>query len=352
MNKNNILNKVILNIFNSILFFLLVTSHIALANTEYFYTKEGQVYLGQQKLRLMGANIAFWNKRWEKVTKEDLQQDIELIKQVGNCARIFVPYGEESKGYFGTLNVRNDLLEKLEYFVNYAKKRGVVVIINFLFTNYSELDNNKKFVLQIINKLKDYNNIIYDIQNEPDVEAQFIPRRRASIARWCNKMVEFVKKNDSAHHLLTIGFSGIDMIVSKEIKVDNIDVVSFHWGGKINPYILKRRTLKLRNFLQECGNSDKAIAIEEIGLSSRDFDEKTRAENFQNFGNIVKDLDIPIFLWWVLRDIPKDPNAIDGDRIWLESHRWGIFNADGSKKEASTEVAIKIGKEASQLNFK
>ena len=335
-----------------ILFIFFFLPNITFADIgDSFYIINGKIYLNKKEVVLIGANIAFWNKRWEKATENDLQNDLKLIKKIGNCARIFVPYGDEKEGYFGTLNVRKDFLRKLIFFADEAKKDGIAVIVCFLFIRYDQINTNQIFVKQVIDKLAYFRNVIYDIQNEPDLEAQYIPERRPIIVNWCNQMAEFIKNNDPGHHLVTIGFSGIDMIVNEEISLNNVDIISFHIGGKVSPFILKNRVLRLRGFLKKKMDSGKPIAIEEIGISSNDFNETARMDLFRSYINTAKSLDIPIYLWWVLRDIPKDPNAIDGDKIWLEPHRWGIFETDGKAKRGSTEVAITFGMEATKLKF-
>lgn len=119
----------------------------------------------------------------------------------------------------------------------------------------------------------------------------------------------------------------------------------------MSSYVIKRNVLRLREFLAERGLGEKAIAIEEIGLSSHEFDEAVRAETFLKWSNIASELDVPIFLWWVLRDVSHDPDATDGDRISVEAHRWGLFHDDGSPKEVSTAVSEHIGREATALTF-
>lgn len=311
-------------------------------------THDGQIYIGANKVRLIGANIPFWNRRWEKVSLEDLKQDIEKIKEIGNTVRIDINYGGEELGHFGTNDAR--LLDKLEYFAKEAQKQGVVVIVTKGVLNYFEIESYKKFMQQVLDRLKDYKNIIYDIQNEPDNEARLIPSRRATIVNWCNQMAEFIKNNDAGQHLVTIGFSGIDFIVSGEINLENIDIVCFHLGTP-SRYLLKRRVRILRDILKQRGYVDMPIAIEEVALASKDFAEEVRAEKLQNLYDTAKSLDVDMFLWWCLRDVPMDPNTIDGDRISTEPHTCGIFNADFSRKQPSTEVAIGIGKEASKINF-
>jgi endo-1,4-beta-mannosidase len=224
------------------------------------------------------------------------------------------------------------------------------VIVSFCFMNYFETDLNKIFVKQVLQKLKDYKNVIYDIQNEPDIEAQYIPARRKTIVNWCNQMTQFVKKGDPTHHLVTIGFSGLDLIASREINLDNIDIACFHIGIP-DTFLLKNRVETLRNILRKRGHARMPVAIEEVGMSSKDLSEKSRAEHFQKLYQTAKNLEVPIFIWWCLRDVSVDPTAVDGDRIWIEPHRWGVFNADFSRKDYSTDVAIEIGKEASSLNF-
>lgn len=314
-------------------------------------TRNGQIYLGAKKINLIGANIAFWNKRWQKVSKEDLKQDIEKIKEIGNTARIFVIFGDRKRDYFGTIEETRKFLDKLEYFVREAQAQGVIVIVTNVVLRYSEVDKNKEFIKQILQRFKDYKNVIYDIQNEPDLEAQYVPRRRQSIVNWCNQIAEFVKDNDPGHHLVTIGFSGLDLIANAEINLDNIDIVCFHLGIP-DVYLLKRRVEKIRSILVNRGYAKMPIAIEEIGLPSKDYDEEIRSEKFRELYNMAKRLDVSMFVWWCLRDVPMDANAVDGDRIWIEPHTWGIFNADFSRKEHSSQVAIEIGKEATELNFK
>jgi endo-1,4-beta-mannosidase len=316
----------------------------------FIQTRNGQIYIGDKKTNLIGANIPFWNRRWEKVTREDLKQDIEKIKEIGNTVRIGITYGEKEKGYFGTTEVRKDLLDKLDYFVKEAQEKGIVVIVTDGALQYFELELNKQYIKQILERLKSYKNVVYDIQNEPDLEAQYIPHRRATIVNWCNQMAEFIKRNDPGHHLVTIGFSGLDLILSGEINLDNIDIASFHLGES-SVYLLKSRVETLRRFLKKHGYAEMPIAIEEVALCSKHLDEKTRTEKFQEFYNLAKELDVAMFLWWCLRDVPMDPNAVDGDRIRIEPHTCGIFNADFSRKEHSSQVAIEIGREATKLNF-
>jgi len=271
-----------------------------------------------------------WDMFGDNFDVEIIAKDFKIIKTSGlNSIRVFVPY--ES---LGKASIDQNKLSQLDTLLELAETANLKVMVTLFdfYGDYSVLDWSltQRHAKTIVNAIKDQKALLaWDIKNEPNLD--FESRGEALVTAWLEKMVDFVKSQDS-NHPITIGWSNAE---SGTILKDKLDFVSFHYYEDLEKLDTIYKTLKTEI-------TNKPIVVSEFGLSSYSGlwspfgnSEDDQAEYHKTIQSIFSENDIQ-FMSWTLYDFTKIPKEVVGGLPWRQNAQkhFGFINKDGAKKGA------------------
>lgn len=257
-----------------------------------------------------------------------IKNDFNIIKDLRlNTIRIFIGYED-----FGEATVSQEKLEKLQQLLDEASHANLQVIVTLFdfYGDYSVFDwtRTQKHLITIASAIKDHPALYaWDLKNEPDLD--FEARRASLVTAWAKQMTQSLRSADPDHPI-TIGWSSPEtaLILEKEV-----DYISFHYYKDLAD------VSKIYAELQQ--QTDKAIVLEEIGLSSYrglwnpfGYSEKDQANFYTEFLALQKKKNIP-YLSWTLYDFKEIPQQVAGSYPWRKNKQlyFGLIDTDGGKDD-------------------
>lgn len=271
-----------------------------------------------------------WSMYGDQFDIKIISKDFQIIKSAGlNSIRIFVPYED-----FGRHNVSKDKLEKLVQVLDLAENHELKVLVTLFdfYGDYSVLNWSltQRHAKIIVNTLKSHKALLgWDLKNEPDLD--FENRSKDLVSAWLDKMIAFVKSQDSIHPI-TIGWSNVK---SAQLLNETLDFISFHYYEDLEELTEHYKVLKSKV-------KDKPIAITEYGISSytgfwNPFgnSEDDQAEYHKTIQSIFSKQQLS-FMSWTLYDFNKIPKEVVGKLPWRKNAQkhFGFIDINGAKKGA------------------
>ncbi len=166
-------------------------------------------------------------------------------------------YSSENEGYNTSLH------QKVEEGVNYAKELGMYVIIDWHILGNGNPNTDKEkakaFFNEMTAKFKDYNNVIYEICNEPNGNVSWTN----DIKPYAEEMIPLIRQNDD-NAIIIVGTptwsQDVDIVAQDPIKNQSNIVYALHF------YAATHRQ-ELRNKLTTAINAGLPVFVSEFGIS-------------------------------------------------------------------------------------
>lgn len=176
-----------------------------------------------------------------------------------NCIRLAL-YTDEYGGYCSGGDKEN-LKQLIHNGISYATDLGLYVIVDWHVLSDQNPLKYKDEAIQFFNELssayKDYDNIIYEICNEPNGTGTW-----EAITNYANAVIPTIRKNDP-NAIVLVGTptwsQEIDKALEKPLQYDNIMYTLHFYAGT--------HTQWLRERMQYCIDKKLPIFISEFGLS-------------------------------------------------------------------------------------
>jgi len=269
-----------------------------------------------------------WFDFWDKYDEQGVQKDLALAKKSGfNTTRIFVQYE-----VFGGAKVKQEMLDKLESFLDISEKLRLKVVVtlfdfpkSYALSNYTNTDRHLE---KILSRFKNHIAILaWDIKNEPDLDYKNYGQK--TVNDWLSFAIKQARRYD-ANHLITIGWSDAE---SAHSFYNVVDFVSFHHYR--SPATLAKSIKSLRSKVKS-----KKIMLSEFGQTSLSsiwtlytHSEKNQARYFEEILDITNEEEVP-FISWSLHDFEKAPTKVFGRKPWVRNPQkhYGLYRSDGTSK--------------------
>lgn len=191
-----------------------------------------------------------------------------------NCVRLAL-YTAEYNGY-STGGDKANLKEIVKNGVNYATELGMYVIVDWHILSDQNPNVHKSDAIDFFKEIsafyKDYDNIIYEICNEPNGNGDW-----NSIKAYANEVIPVIRANDG-NAVIIVGTpcwsQEIDKPLNDPLKFDNI-MYSLHFYAATHKDFLRQR-------LEACRAKNLPVFISEFGIcdasgnGSNDFNEMTK----------------------------------------------------------------------------
>ncbi len=180
-----------------------------------------------------------------------------------NCIRLAM-YTEEYNGYCtGGDKNKKDLKELIDKGVKYAAANDMYVIIDWHILSDGNPDKNKpeavKFFREMSKKYKKYNNVIYEICNEPNGGVSW-----EQIKKYASKVIKTIRKNDKKA-VIIVGTptwsQDVDIVSENPIKGYKNIMYAFHFYAATHTDFVRDKLVKaiengLPVFVSEYGICD------------------------------------------------------------------------------------------------
>ena len=191
-------------------------------------------------------------------------------------------YSNPNDGY------NTNLHKRIEEGVKYATDSGMYVIIDWHILNDGNPNTNKeaaiKFFEEMSEKYKDYDNVIYEICNEPNGDVQW----KRDIKPYAEDIIKVIRNNDK-DAIIVVGTptwsQDVDVVANSPIEgYDNIMYTLHFYAGTHKEYLRQKATAALNAglpiFVTEFGISDAS------GNGNLDKEEGNKWIDFLNENNI------------------------------------------------------------------
>ena len=195
--------------------------------------------------------IAWFPQYVNEETFKTLRDDFNV-----NTIRIAM-YSNQNDGYNESLHT------KVSEGVEYAKNLGMYVIIDWHILNDNNPNQNKEsaknFFYEMTEKYKDYNNVIYEICNEPNGSVQW----EKDIKPYAKELITTIREKDK-DAIIIVGTptwsQDVDIVSKSPIEGENNIVYALHF------YAATHKD-DLRNKLKNAHEKGLPIFVTEFGIS-------------------------------------------------------------------------------------
>ncbi len=220
----------------------------------------------------------FINYNVFKFTKEELNS---------NTIRLCV-YSNPADGY------SENLYTKVDDGVEYATQLGLYVILDWHILTDNDPNINKesakKFFSRMSEKYKDYDNIFYEICNEPNGNVSW-----ETVKNYAIEMINLIREKDE-DSIIIIGTpdycKDLNSVVNSPIKdVDNL-LYSFHF------YSASHKE-DLRDVVENAYNKNLPIIVSEFGLSEYTGSGKIDEEEAEKWIDFLRNKNIGYLCWTI-----------------------------------------------------
>tara|TARA_Y100000815_G_scaffold273897_1_gene306394 strand:+ start:3298 stop:4812 length:1515 start_codon:yes stop_codon:yes gene_type:complete len=270
-----------------------------------------------------------WDTFGQNFNVETLADDLAIIKDLDlNTIRIFVGFEDFGKEY-----LIPEKVEKLKQLLDTAQQADIKVIVTLFdfYGDYSVFDwpASVKHATALVTRFKDHPAVLaWDIKNEPDLD--FASRGKERVLGWLHTMIKTVRSIDR-DALVTIGWSNAG---AAPLLQEEVDLVSFHYYGKVEGYQKTFQALK--------NKVDKPLMLQEFGLSTyrglwSPFGNSQNAQR-EFYAHMLEVLtwEDTHFTFWTLYDFKDVPTGVVGRLPWRKKPQtaFGILDVQGEKKAA------------------
>ncbi len=259
-----------------------------------------------QKYMLYGMSthgITFGNEFSRYVNKEAFQslRDTWNI----NCVRL-VLYPRDYNGYCNGGN-QSDLFQLMCDGVEYATELGMYVLVDWHVHNYNPAETQDeaiKFLGKIATKYKNYDNVLYEICNEPTGTPW------SSLKTYAEAVIPVIREQDS-NAIIIVGTNTWSQDIhevgnqrpadSSGKKYDNI-MYTFHFYANTH-------TQDLRNRVEKCINDGLPVFITEFGTCDASGNGGFNKAESQKWFDLCSEYNIS-HMNWSLCNKPETASAI------------------------------------------
>ena len=206
-----------------------------------------------------------------------------------NCIRLAM-YTEEYAGYTSGGD-KNKLKELVSNGVDYATDLGLYVIIDWHILNdqtpMRHKDEAKDFFDEMSKKYKDYDNVIYEICNEPNGQGTW-----DEITRYANEVIPVIRANDP-DAIILVGTptwsQEVDKPAASPLNFDNVMYVLHFYAATHTDWLRQR--------MQEAINAGTPIFISEFGLCEASGNGAINKDESDKWKKIIEDNNISFMCW-------------------------------------------------------
>ncbi|MBQ7077342.1 MAG: glycoside hydrolase family 5 protein [Lachnospiraceae bacterium] len=206
-----------------------------------------------------------------------------------NCIRLAM-YTEEYAGYTSGGD-KNKLKELVSNGVDYATDLGMYVIIDWHILNdqtpMRHKDEAKDFFDEMSKKYKDYDNVIYEICNEPNGQGTW-----DEITRYANEVIPVIRANDP-DAIILVGTptwsQEVDKPAASPLNFDNVMYVLHFYAATHTDWLRQR--------MQEAINAGTPIFISEFGLCEASGNGAINKGESDKWKKIIEDNNISFMCW-------------------------------------------------------
>lgn len=206
-----------------------------------------------------------------------------------NCIRLAM-YTEEYAGYTSGGD-KNKLKELVSNGVDYATDLGMYVIIDWHILNdqtpMRHKDEAKDFFDEMSKKYKDYDNVIYEICNEPNGQGTW-----DEITRYANEVIPVIRANDP-DAIILVGTptwsQEVDKPAASPLNFDNVMYVLHFYAATHTDWLRQR--------MQEAINAGTPIFISEFGLCEASGNGAINKDESDKWKKIIEDNNISFMCW-------------------------------------------------------
>ena len=325
-----------------------------------------------------GTSTAYHDLFWSRVAlKADPHAFLDLVVQdlqnAGlNGVRVVINYCETGGGATDnvpvgcqtTTSLNTTVINLIKYFINKCAVEGILVDVTLFdqFRNYGS-DNvlNKQWLAAIVEEFKNYNNIIWGIQNEPmayiwyDVAPANVTTMVTTLVSWYDEMATYLRQIDvdlSGNLRHPIGINTISTGELELLNLDLYDMVLVHHGSRAQAvggnldsaiYQLSDKGKKKAIILEEMVCADFTNTCSTDDGVEEYFDVVVRALNNRiqkNYGGITVNGG---FVWTLYN---SQENGVTND--------WGIYDClpdIGCADRTKSHIIAKLGNLSLKTDF-
>lgn len=278
-----------------------------------------------------------WFEFWDNFSADTTIQDLKLAKSLDfNSVRIFLQYS-----VFGKERVKEEMLEKLDTFLDIAEDQKIKVIVtlfdfpkSYQLINYTSTDRHLE---SILTRFKDHKAILaWDVKNEPDLD--FSNYGEQVVTDWLAFAIRRARSYDP-NHLITIGWSQPDQAHKLN---EQVDFVSFHYYDEADQLTNSIRSLRSKA-------PGKKLVLGEFGQTSLSSlltvyrrSESKQANYYAEILDVLSKEKVS-FISWALHDFAEAPSEVFGLKPWIKAPQkhYGLIRLDGSNKPVAKLMKIK-----------
>lgn len=203
-----------------------------------------------------------------------------------NTIRIAI-YSDVNAGY------KTELHEKVSEGVKYAKELGMYVIIDWHILNDNDPNQNKEaainFFKEMAIKYKNYDNVLYEICNEPNGEVYW----KKDIKPYAEELIEEIRKIDDKS-IIIVGTptwcQDVDIVSQNPIENKENIIYALHFYAESH-----KETL--RNKLKKALDSSLPILVSEFGISDASGNGQLNKEEGNKWIQLLRENNIGYVCW-------------------------------------------------------
>ena len=196
-------------------------------------------------------------------------------------------YSDVNAGY------KEELHEKVAEGVEYAKKLGMYVIIDWHILNDNNPNQNKeqakKFFTEMTGKYKDYDNVLYEICNEPNGNVTWDD----DIKPYAEEIIDLIRKTDDKA-IIIVGTptwsQDVDIASKNPITERNNIVYALH-------YYAATHKENLRNKLETALENNLPVLVSEFGICDASGNGEINEEEANKWISTLREYGIGYVCW-------------------------------------------------------
>lgn len=237
-----------------------------------------------------------------------------------NCIRLAM-YTAETGGYCTDGN-QEDLKALVKSGVEYAAQLGMYVIIDWHILSDQNPNTYKDSALAFFEEMssayKDYDNVLYEICNEPNTSASW-----EDVKNYANEVIPVIRaNNDSA--VIIVGTptwsQDIDQAAASPLEFDNI-MYSLHFYAATH-------TDSLRSRLETCEENGLPVFISEFGMCDASGNGGNDFKQTQKWMDLIEKYNVS-FMCWNLANKDESSSVFKADSTRLSDWTEDDMNESG-----------------------
>ena len=206
-----------------------------------------------------------------------------------NCIRLAM-YTHENGGY-GSDGDKEALKTLVKNGVDYATQLGMYVIIDWHVLNEKSpmvyIEESKDFFEEMSSLYKDYDNVIYEICNEPNSNANW-----SVIKEYANEIIPIIRNNDE-NSIVICGTptwsQDIHRASAERLEFDNVMYALHFYAATHKDW--------LRNRMETCINEGLPVFISEFGICDASGNGNVDIEQANAWKDIIEKYNVSFMCW-------------------------------------------------------